>query len=749
VKSPTFKRDRPTIGILTGRAILEGTPGDNYRIAVIRGIQSAARSQGCNLLLSWGIRPIIDINRVYHAWPIISPESDFIPVGPWNTDGLIVFTPLGDRDGSVYLQGLKAEGFPILFVATGEEGPTISVDNAKGIHQAMTHLVEHGHRRIAFIAGIPADPGDSAIRLQAYQAEMAANGLEADPRLVEWGWHYYREGYKAMQRLLASDSKITAVVASNDNSAVGAMQAIRDAGLRVPADVAVIGFDDQPIGMAQVPSLTSVHVPLTLIGEMALVTMMDHLTQNAPLRSIQITPRLIQRQSCGCLPQVVSSAFDGGLRNKTNASPFDSRPASLQEMRQQIVDEMLDALPAEYRFRGGDGIRVACRSLVDALYQSLKERTPTYFQKAFIDRIVELEKTDGSLEPWQELITVLRREMNSLPLKWEDNDTRHLADDLLHQARVVVGESAQRNVFRQEYLRVLHTRNLNDLTASLSAALTESQALEFLKGRLEKVGIQHIRVMFFQAEEEDPVAWSLVLDPDADAPPQRFLSRQFPPPGFYPSDELLNVVLLPLVYQNEVFGYVALEANDLDSCAVITIQLAATIKVARLHARVIELSLTDALTGLHNRRYFDLFLKNEIDRSRRFSRNLAVIMADIDYFKEYNDLFGHLAGDIALQQVAHCLAESIRNADVVARVGGDEFAFILPETDRSGALKLIKKIRKSISRVVGLERQLTMSFGISELSEKALTAQSLLDLADQALYRAKRKSRNRPRDYLD
>src|SRR6266542_4172740 len=92
-----FKRDRPMIGILTGMSILHGTATDHYHVSVLRGIQSAARIRQCHIVVSWCIRPIIDVNHIYSSWPIVSPESDFIPVGPWNMDGLIVFTPLGNE----------------------------------------------------------------------------------------------------------------------------------------------------------------------------------------------------------------------------------------------------------------------------------------------------------------------------------------------------------------------------------------------------------------------------------------------------------------------------------------------------------------------------------------------------------------------------------------------------------------------------------------------------------------------------
>ena len=119
---------------------------------------------------------------------------------------------------------------------------------------------------------------------------------------------------------------------------------------------------------------------------------------------------------------------------------------------------------------------------------------------------------------------------------------------------------------------------------------------------------------------DDPVAWSVLLNSHSEPTSQRFPTRDFPPPTLYPSNEVLNLALVPLVFQDEGLGYVAFDAGNLGPCAIIARQLAATFKASRLHAQVLELSLTDALTGVYNRRYFDLFLNNEVDRSRRFGQ---------------------------------------------------------------------------------------------------------------------------------
>ena len=744
MSTPGLKRDRPTIGVLAGWSTLEGSSPDYYRASVIRGIQSVAHHRQCHLLVSWGIRPFTQVEQVRVSWPVVSPGSDFVPVGPWNTDGLIVFTPLASEERSRYVRQLITHGFPVLFIGSGEPGPAIFVDNSLGIHHAVAHLVDHGHRRIAFIAGLPGDEGDSAVRLKAYHEAIAKEQLEADPALVVWGWHDFAAGQRAMHELLASDVKFTAVLASNDNSAVGALRAIGEAGLHVPRDIAVMGFDDQPIATAQVPPLSSVHASLDQVGEQALVSMLDHLTRKTPLESIETPPYLMKRQSCGCLPEAVASAIDGLPRINPVPLRLSHENIDAREMNQRIVNEMLNALMAIHTPVDEDEFRKSCTAVVEAFYTSLQASSPLHFQEAFMDCLQALEKENGSLEPWQEMLSTLRREMTLLPLDW-DAGTRHFAEDLLHQARAMVGESAQRQDRRHQNQRAVKALALNELTAALSAVMSEAQVADVLETRLAQLGIRHAHAMFFESEQADPVAWSVVLEAESGRPARSFRSRDYPPAGLYPQGELLNVLLLPLVFHDEVLGYVAFDSADLGTCAVIAMQLAATIKVSRLHAQVVELSLKDDLTGLQNRRYFELFLKNEISRTQRFSRNLAVILVDVDHFKEYNDAYGHPAGDEALQRVARCLTLARRSADIVARIGGDEFVLVLPETDAAGALEVCRKIRTTIAEQTGVRRRaITVSMGLTALvSSVKMDSELMVKQADNALYESKRRGRNR------
>jgi diguanylate cyclase (GGDEF)-like protein len=629
-------------------------------------------------------------------------------------------------------------------IATGEQGPLISVDNQTGIRQAVEHLVRvHGHRRIAFIAGHPDDKGDSETRLRAFRSAVVDYGLDPDPRLIADGLHTSAGGYDAALRILKTGVKFAAVVASNDTSAIGAMKAIRETtSLQIPHDIAVVGFDDQPSAVAQVPALASVHVPLMEMGQQAVMLMADHLTGHHSLESVQIPTRLIPRQSCGCLPQAVFSAAEENSQSQIIVERSTVDDQDVQKLQEHVVDEMMAGLPHLLRFPFGEQTYRYCTNLVEAFHTSLKEGNSKHFQETLIAFLQEIELSDENIDIWQNAISVLRREMFQLPSRWRKTQTKRLAEDMLHQARSAISDSAQRQVYRHQYYKQIADQTLGEFTSRLSAILDERQAVEILEVNLPEIGIKHTRVALFEPDKDDPVAWSVILNPHLDSVSQRFPSRGFPPPGLYSPDEILNVIILPLVFQNEALGYIAFDASNIEPCATVARQLASTLKTSRLHAQVIELSLKDPLTGIHNRRYFDLFLSNEVNRNVRLGSGLAIMLLDIDHFKNYNDTFGHPAGDKVLQNVAQCIKEGRRSTDVAARIGGEEFALILPETQIEGALIVAEKIQEVIRTSHDFERPMTVSIGISALSGADIEAEILVKEADLALYQAKQTGRN-------
>jgi len=168
--------------------------------------------------------------------------------------------------------------------------------------------------------------------------------------------------------------------------------------------------------------------------------------------------------------------------------------------------------------------------------------------------------------------------------------------------------------------------------------------------------------------------------------------------------------------------------------------------VAHLRTSRVELerlSVTDPLTGLDNRRRMMEALQNEVLRSRRLEHVFAVIMADVDHFKSYNDAHGHQAGDEALKRVATVLRESLRDVDSVARYGGEEFFVLMPETSADEAADLAKRVRAALAKQPPLAGAVTLSFGVASYPANGLNGEALIGAADEALYEAKNGGRDR------
>lgn len=169
-------------------------------------------------------------------------------------------------------------------------------------------------------------------------------------------------------------------------------------------------------------------------------------------------------------------------------------------------------------------------------------------------------------------------------------------------------------------------------------------------------------------------------------------------------------------------------------------------KLADNEHRLLIESMTDPLTGLLNRRYFNELTQKELTRSRRHGLRFAVLMLDVDHFKRINDTFGHQVGDLAIKAVAEVCNKALRPHDILARYGGEEFILTLPHTDEEGARVVAERIRQAVEQVeLAAETgpvRFTVSVGVS-IYKKDLPLERIVGRADEALYRAKQAGRNR------
>ncbi len=230
-------------------------------------------------------------------------ESCVIRMLQRKVDGVAVMTSEMEER---LLRRLGKRQIPTIFMDTASSvkgAAVVSVDYAEGVTQAMKHLFALEHRKIAFISG-PLSLASAKLRANAFFRELQAHGLAAEPHWNQESDHRVEGGHRAMQRILRGGERPTAVLCSNDLTAIGAMGAIHESGLKIPRDISIVGFDDIQLSAYTQPALTTVHVPRRELAATAFRSLYQDQTtgKKNQKREFLIEPRLIVRQSTGPAP---------------------------------------------------------------------------------------------------------------------------------------------------------------------------------------------------------------------------------------------------------------------------------------------------------------------------------------------------------------------------------------------------------------------------------------------------------------
>ena len=221
--------------------------------------------------------------------------------------------------------------------------------------------------------------------------------------------------------------------------------------------------------------------------------------------------------------------------------------------------------------------------------------------------------------------------------------------------------------------------------------------------------------------------------------------------NFLKDAKMKSYILVPLMSKHTHFGSLivfssreTISDSELNFLNLFAKQIELAITIADLFQAVKEQAVTDGMTGLYNRRYFEEFIKKEVERADRQNQKFTVIGLDLDHLKQINDTYGHNYGDVAIKAIAEVLKNNARSIDVAARMGGEEFNLLLPGVDSAGGCIAAERIRKAIA-AVELEKigHITASLGVATYFEHTDDLEDLLELADRAMYESKRKGRNR------
>ena len=565
VRNLSEKR-RPTIGLILNDVL--GT----YQSVLWSGVTNAAAKLDVDLIcfLGGSLGPVPDSEYVYQQNTLYDLVNDA------NVDGLIISTTLGS-----FIEQEEFEAFcksyqplPIVTAGFAFEGlPAVMVENKEGLHELVEHLIEkHGYRRIAFIQG-PRGSEEADLRYEAYAEALKEHGLAIDPDLIAPGDYLPATGREAValfvdQRGLEPGVDFEAVVAANDSMALAALEELQDRGVRVPEDVAVVGFDDDVEARSAVPALTTVRQPIQEIGAGAVEFLLSLIEGDEVPEQVVYPTQTVIRQSCGCFNPTV---IEAGYRSE----PMEGMTleAALNACREETLDEIADTL-SQGNVERMDALDWA-RALLEAFVSDLTNRR-SGAGNAFLvtmNDVVHIALAEGGdLSVWQGALSVLRRHVFRC---LTDAELRSVASDLLQQGRVLLAEVDRQALMGRVQEVSQASRRLNQVSQTLATTFNFDELTSLLAEQLPQLGVPGGVLAFYEdpdsfsrEKERSAVKTILAFDGDGrliDLENERYPAEQLFPRGGSWSDRRCSWVMYSLYFQDDLLGYALFEIGTKDS----------------------------------------------------------------------------------------------------------------------------------------------------------------------------------------
>lgn len=634
--------------------------------------------------------------------------------------------------------------------------------SGSGIKDIINHLIKHhGKRNIAFVSG-PKSNADAEERLNYYKEALEENCIAFDPSLVAYGKFSEYCSDLVGELLDENKGRIDAVCFANDMMCKGGYKAIEERGLVIGKDIAVTGYDDSEVASGLKPMLTTVRADASLVGYNAVYEAVKLVTDGV-CSDLDLNSYPIYRQSCGCeiLPEsshdissaeikvgiIASKIIDEYIYNSTLGQKMSS---IVKNIRQYITTLLNYAFSKEETYEAEDECKRIIEELTDIqTFDYVHADTLVSILNAAKDYAVSLSGGNkDKIIKIQEIINYALSEtadrvLNKHYAKVDDLSFTHFLINNITKDMTIHGSNEEKcyfsivnNLYRIHMASSYIYTYANPIihTAAMKWTLPENIYLK----------------SYHNGDKLAAITGEAQIMPCS----QYFYN-------FFTPDRRRTAVISPLFLNEEQYGIIVseLEFDYFPYIYSIIPQICAAIKLTKLvgqlersldaeqyrNSLLNRISMSDELTGIYNRRGFYEFANNLLKAPENEGKRAALIFGDLDNLKKINDTFGHDEGDYAIKTAASFMKSCFRQTDVVARIGGDEFAAFAVCEDRN----IIASIPRRIKNMAALNNirstkpyNVTISVGLFELicsSDKDV--QSYMDKADTALY-ADKKNKN-------
>jgi len=689
------------------------------------------------------------------------------PVAVDHVDGWILVLECATKE---VLHVLGRTGKPVISLGYHLESipcHSVMIDNYGGMKRAVLHLLDHGHRDIAFVGWL----GQQELRerFAGYRDALAERGIAVRNELVvELTDNGLEGGILAARELLQRGVAFTALAAGTDMNAIGFMDTLEEQGWQLPGDLAIVGFDDMDQAVTHSVPLTTVRHSFPELARTATELLFRMLEGYVPASSmIRLPAELIVRASCGCdyLPDLFPQEDLSSLKKKLLEHQASINRMSInnyllvQGLVQATSGEKIDfsnlfwnechwgCLALWEDDEDGEGRHL----IIHQTFSQHHDPTPPIGERCRLEAFPPIDYLPAStwdggpdhiiLHP----VISEEHEWGFLALAGPKNQLNRLfSGDIARHSYTILSAALEReSLFNRiraiaEQLEIV-SRTTNDGIWDWDLTLNKiewNSRMRSIFGDLPLPDTSDPDVLLGMIHDEDyPIVMQALKEHFKDKTPFHVELRFLLPDGqlkwmFLAGDALRDETGKPLRMIGSVTDITEKKEDE---------------------QKITQLAYHDALTGLPNRLLFHKRLDLCMSQSNRYKFKLAVLLIDLDRFKNINDTLGHQAGDKLLQHVAQKLNISVRECDTIARLGGDEFIILLTHLhDLREMHKITDRILANLNAPFLLEEQeirISGSIGVSLYPDHALSADTLIKYADIAMYTAKENGRDQVEIY--